>query len=97
MSLSMIMVTDNSIIDYTSQRTSLINLMRLLNLNLKVGDKFIESAVFKFCNLSDEQINYINRLNLYDKTYLSYKNNQTGVFSISFTNKCLRIIVNNLK
>ena len=55
------MVTDNSIIDYNSQRTSLINLMRLLNLNLKVGDKLIESAVFKFCNLSDEQINYINK------------------------------------
>jgi len=93
----MIMVTDNSIIDYNSQRTSLINLMRLLNLNLKVGDKLIESAVFKFCNLSDEQINYINKLNLYDKVYLSYKNNQTGVFSISFSNECLRIIVNNLR
>ena len=48
MSMSMVMVTDNSIIDYNSQRKTLINLMRLLNINLKVGDKLIESAIFKF-------------------------------------------------
>ena len=88
---------DEDLIEYNSPRRSMLKLLKVLNISLNYETKKIDSVIFYFSNLTNEQINFINKLNYYDKVYLDYKNNQSGIYCISFSNASLKEIINELK
>ena len=79
---------DENLIEYNSSKRSMLKLLQLISLNNE--NKKIDSIIFYFFNVTNEQINFINNLNIYDRVYLSYKDNQTGIYRISFSNESLK-------